>query len=325
MGGVFHARYNARVKRLRRIIINGLAAVSLLLFGATSALWIQSHRLPPGSTAVPRGLTALPPSSTSPPPYVTSALSRECPQVRFKDNRLKDLIDFCTDISGMNILVDWPALEAAGVRRETAITLQSKDERYGTVLTRITRAAGNGLRLVERDGAVYVTTLAAQARDSHVEGRVENPVRQWIVRMNVQPPPSPYWNGEVGSRHVTVTPSPSVLHVWLYPSDAIAAYQDDVPLGLARGPDEEVVLEVAGLSLRRARSPFHSWVFRAAYWELAVAFGVPPLLWIVVRGRRWRRRAAAVAACHCAECGYDLRATPERCPECGTIPAKAKA
>ena len=50
------------------------------------------------------------------------------------------------------------------------------------------------------------------------------------------------------------------------------------------------------------------------HWFLALLFAILPAqhLRAVVRSRR-RRRAG-----QCPRCGYDLRATPERCPECGS-------
>jgi hypothetical protein len=51
------------------------------------------------------------------------------------------------------------------------------------------------------------------------------------------------------------------------------------------------------------------------YWFVAVLFGfLSPVLIL-----KWRMHRRILAGC-CSRCGYDLRATPDRCPECGTAP-----
>jgi hypothetical protein len=54
------------------------------------------------------------------------------------------------------------------------------------------------------------------------------------------------------------------------------------------------------------------------HWFLALLFAILPAVHLrgILRTRR-RNRAGL-----CPTCGYDLRATPDRCPECGAAPVK---
>jgi hypothetical protein len=55
-------------------------------------------------------------------------------------------------------------------------------------------------------------------------------------------------------------------------------------------------------------------------WTPALVTAILPSLWLAVAVTRRLRRGFRRRAGLSAQCGYDLRATPDRCPECGAVP-----
>jgi hypothetical protein len=62
--------------------------------------------------------------------------------------------------------------------------------------------------------------------------------------------------------------------------------------------------------------------FRVPYWAVTGLFAAPPLLALRLWRRRLRRQRRSRGQCE--RCGYDLRATPDRCPECGAASRSAQ-
>jgi hypothetical protein len=59
-----------------------------------------------------------------------------------------------------------------------------------------------------------------------------------------------------------------------------------------------------------------NWIVTAPH----VMWALPAAVVAAVGVGRWWRDRALRRPGHCRACGYDLRATPGRCPECGTVP-----
>ena len=84
------------------------------------------------------------------------------------------------------------------------------------------------------------------------------------------------------------------------------------------GLQAEEFRQAAGSKARPPEVRSTTWIIVFPPWLLLL----PLAAYVATRGVLFLRRARRHAVGHCPTCGYDLRATPERCPECGT-PAPA--
>jgi hypothetical protein len=91
-------------------------------------------------------------------------------------------------------------------------------------------------------------------------------------------------------------------------------------LGVSSGHGKVIVNDIEGGSLFL----FPALVITARYRTLTILAALLPTLQLSLwlrqrrRGDKWRKSG------RCRNCGYDLRATPNRCPECGAAAGKAE-
>jgi general secretion pathway protein D len=90
---------------------------------------------------------------------VQALLDRRLPTIQLPQVALTDAIDFLRDTTGANILVNWKALEAASIDKQTPVTVSLHDVKFSKVLDIILSQAGGGkLDRTIDDGVIYIST-----------------------------------------------------------------------------------------------------------------------------------------------------------------------
>ncbi|HYE21396.1 MAG TPA: hypothetical protein VEA69_23315 [Tepidisphaeraceae bacterium] len=92
---------------------------------------------------------------------VRRALTTIIPEVKLQGSTLADSIEFLRDITGANLHVNWRALEAAGIGKDTPLNIRLRDVHMGKVLRTVLTEASPSVPLTyyASEGVIEVTTV----------------------------------------------------------------------------------------------------------------------------------------------------------------------
>jgi general secretion pathway protein D len=105
--------------------------------------------------------TALEPGHGQADQATQALLDRKLPELNFQAIGFSDVIDFLRDVTGANIFVNWRALEAAGIDRNTPVTSRLHDIRFSKALQTILSDVGGGtvkLGYTVDEGVITIST-----------------------------------------------------------------------------------------------------------------------------------------------------------------------
>lgn len=105
---------------------------------------------------------------TTADPKLQKLLDKPLPELKFDQAKLSEVIDFLRDLTGANIVVQWPELSAYGVEPNALVSLRLRDVKFSKALRELLSGRGVELACVAEEGVITIggPNLAAGSRSS---------------------------------------------------------------------------------------------------------------------------------------------------------------